>query len=106
MRFKSIRFKLTAWYLLGMLATLVIFAVGARYAMEESVERAVDQELEIRLRDVEHFLESTTNLDHAELIDELGEQARRISLLVGLTAVPPASRRTSTRAPFGTWETT
>ena len=70
----SIRVKLTAWYSLCLAATLFIFAIGARVAMQASLQEAVDHDLRIRQADVHHFLTASTTLNHEELLDELQEQ--------------------------------
>ena len=57
MRFRSIRIRLTAWYLAMLVLGLGVFGVGSWYAMRASVFHTLDEELEDRIRGVEKFMQ-------------------------------------------------
>jgi cytochrome oxidase assembly protein ShyY1 len=48
-KFRSIRFRLAAWYFVGSALILTLFALGAWMAMRASVRKAVDHDLRQRI---------------------------------------------------------
>src|SRR6516164_6239487 len=71
----SIRFRLTAWYSLCLCAILLIFGIGARFALRASTSAAVDHELRARLDDVREFVDEQTRWSVGHLKRELDEEA-------------------------------
>ena len=57
MKFGSIRFRLTAWYLAMLAVGLALFGVGSWFAMRASAFHTIDEELEDRVRGVEKFMQ-------------------------------------------------
>jgi heavy metal sensor kinase len=71
----SIRFRLTAWYSLCLCAILLIFGIGARFALRASTSAAVDHELRARLDDVREFVDEQARWSVGHLKRELDEEA-------------------------------
>jgi heavy metal sensor kinase len=82
LEYRSTRFRLTAWGFVMLSATLAVMGVSGWYAMRVSLYRAIDDDLENRLLDVEKFLQSQTDLSHEGVRKELGI---RSSLGMGAT---------------------
>jgi heavy metal sensor kinase len=72
LEYRSTRFRLTAWGFLMLSATLAVMGVSGWFAMRASLYRAIDDDLENRLLDVEKFLQSQTDLSHDSVRKELG----------------------------------
>ena len=72
LEYRSTRFRLTAWAAFMLSATLAIMGVSGWYAMRVSLYRAIDEDLENRLLDVEKFLQSQSDLSHEGVRKELG----------------------------------
>jgi len=75
MRFRSIRFRLAAWYFVSLALMLALFALGAWIAMRTSVREAVDHDLRQRIRDVREFTGQELDQGEAELLEELQEHS-------------------------------
>lgn len=76
MNYRSIRFRLTAWYFAIFAVGLSLFGAGAWLAMRASLFNAVDNGLRDRIQGVQRFMyEQITTQSIAELIDELRENA-------------------------------
>lgn len=76
MNFKAIRVRLTAWYLAILALGLIALSVGNWFGMRASILRAVDQELEDRVKGVEKFMnEQIASLTLAEIRDEFREHS-------------------------------
>jgi len=56
MRFRSIRFRLTAWYFAVLSLTLIFYGGGMWLAMRHSIRHGIDEGLEDRLEAVHHYL--------------------------------------------------
>lgn len=76
MNSRSIRLRLTAWYL-GMLALgLTVFGLGNWFAIRASTFHAIDDELEDRIRGVERFMQlQIASLSPPEIRDEFREHS-------------------------------
>ena len=72
LEYRSTRFRLTAWAAFMLSATLAIMGVSGWFAMRASLYRAIDEDLENRLLDVEKFLQSQSDLSHEGVRKELG----------------------------------
>jgi len=72
LEYRSTRFRLTAWAAFMISATLAIMGVSGWFAMRVSLYRAIDEDLENRLLDVEKFLQSQSDLSHEGVRKELG----------------------------------
>jgi heavy metal sensor kinase len=72
LEYRSTRFRLTAWAAFMLSATLAIMGVSGWFAMRVSLYRAIDEDLENRLLDVEKFLQSQSDLSHEGVRKELG----------------------------------
>jgi heavy metal sensor kinase len=76
MRFRSIRVRLTAWYLSILALGLAAFGVGSWYAMRASAFHTIDEELEDRIRGVEKFMQiQIASLSPVEIRDEFREHS-------------------------------
>ncbi len=75
MRFRSIRFRLAAWYFVIFASMLALFAVGAWAAMRAGIRAAVDHNLKQRIADVTQFTGQELDLGKAELLEEMREHA-------------------------------
>lgn len=76
MRFRSIRVRLTAWYLAVLALGLAVFGVGSWYAMRASAFHTIDEELEDRIRGVEKFMRiQIASLSPLEIRDEFREHS-------------------------------
>jgi heavy metal sensor kinase len=76
MSFKSIRFRLTAWYLVMLSLGLGVFGVGSWFAMRASAFHAIDDELQDRIHGVEKFMDlQIAALSPAEIRDEFREHS-------------------------------
>ena len=82
LEYRSTRFRLTAWGFIMLSATLAVMGVSGWFAMRASLYRAIDDDLENRLLDVEKFLQSQSDLSHEGVRKELGI---RSSLGMGAT---------------------
>jgi len=82
LEYRSTRFRLTAWGFIMLSATLAVMGVSGWFAMRASLYRAIDDDLENRLLDVEKFLQSQPDLSHEGVRRELGI---RSSLGMGAT---------------------
>ena len=69
----SIRFKLTAWYVAILLASLSIFGIAAFVAMRKGIEKSVDENLEGQANGIEEVMGHVLNAEPAGLQDELRE---------------------------------
>jgi hypothetical protein len=76
MRFRSIRVRLTAWYLAMLALGLAVFGVGSWYAMRASAFHTIDEELEDRIRGVQKFMQiQIASLSPREIRDEFREHS-------------------------------
>jgi heavy metal sensor kinase len=76
MKFRSIRVRLTAWYLAVLAAGLAVFGAGSWFAMRASAFHTVDEELEDRIRGVEKFMQiQIASLSPIEIRDEFREHS-------------------------------
>lgn len=75
-RFRSIRVRLTAWYLLILLLGLAAFGVGSWFAMRASAFHTIDEELVDRIHGVEKFMQiQIASLSPVEIRDEFREHS-------------------------------
>jgi heavy metal sensor kinase len=76
MSFRSIRIRLTAWYLLVLALGLGVFGVGSWYAMRASAFHTIDEELEDRVRGIQKFMQAQiASLSPLEIRDEFREHS-------------------------------
>jgi len=76
MNTSSIRFRLTAWYTVALVAALAVFAVAARIAVRISMTQAVDHSLTARVDALKRYLEyCIDNVPPEDLAEELREFA-------------------------------
>ncbi len=76
MRFRSIRVRLTAWYLVMLALGLGLFGIGSWFAMRASAFDTIDEELEDRIRGVEKFMKlQIAALSPVEIRDEFREHS-------------------------------
>ena len=76
MSFRSIRFRLTAWYLAMVAIGLGIFGIGSWFAMRVSAFDTIDEELQDRIGGVEKFMQLQIEaLTPAEIRDEFREHS-------------------------------
>jgi heavy metal sensor kinase len=76
MSFRSIRIRLTAWYLLVLAVGLGVFGIGSWFAMRASAFQTIDEELEDRVRGIEKFMKAQiASLSPAEIRDEFREHS-------------------------------
>jgi heavy metal sensor kinase len=76
MSFRSIRIRLTAWYVLMLALGLVAFSVGSWFAMRASAFHTIDDELQDRVRGIEKFMQTQiASLSPAEIRDEFREHS-------------------------------
>jgi heavy metal sensor kinase len=96
--FASIRFRLTAWYFCSLALILALFALGAWFAMNNSIMAAVDHDLRLRIRDVQGFTERHIAAAPDGLMDDFREQAE-LGLGGGLLQVRDGDGRVLYRSP-------
>ncbi len=76
MTFGSIRFRLTAWYLVMLALGLGVFGIGSWFAMRVSAFHTIDEELQDRIRGVEKFMQlQIAALSPVEIRDEFREHS-------------------------------
>jgi heavy metal sensor kinase len=76
MKFRSLRIRLTAWYLLILAVGLSVFGVGSWFAMRASVFHTIDEELEDRIRGIQKFMHmQIASLSLIEIRDEFREHS-------------------------------
>lgn len=76
MKFRSIRVRLTAWYLAMLALGLAVFGVGSWFAMRGSAFHTIDEALEDRIRGVEKFMQiQIASLSPVEIRDEFREHS-------------------------------
>src|SRR5450756_1651164 len=76
MRFRSIRVRLTTWYLAMLALGLAVFGVGSWYAMRASAFHTIDEELEDRVRGIQKFMQAQiASLSPLEIRDEFREHS-------------------------------
>jgi two-component system, OmpR family, heavy metal sensor histidine kinase CusS len=75
MRLFPIRLKLTAWYFAVLAVTFAVFGAAAFFAMQESIERTVDENLHDRASDVQKLMTRVAGEEPETLADELREHA-------------------------------
>ena len=76
MRKRSIGFRLAAWYFLVFAIGTAGFSVAAWFAMRASLYHAIDDELQDRVRGVQHFMErQIASLSVPEIRDEFREHS-------------------------------
>jgi heavy metal sensor kinase len=76
MSFRSIRVRLTAWYLVMLAFGLGLFGIGSWFAMRASAFDTINEELEDRIRGVEKFMKlQIAALSPVEIRDEFREHS-------------------------------
>lgn len=76
MSFRSIRLRLTAWYLVMLALGLSVFGVGNWFAMRASAFHTIDEELEDRVRGIHKFMQAQiASLSPVEIRDEFREHS-------------------------------
>lgn len=75
LEYRSTRFRLTAWGFIMLSATLAVMGISGWFAMRASLYSAIDNDLENRLLDVEHFLQSQPDLSRDAVRNELGNRS-------------------------------
>ena len=70
-----IRLKLTAWYVVVLLASLSVFGVTAFFAMRKGIEHSVDEGLEEQAGGIEELARTVLKDEPLRLADELREHA-------------------------------
>jgi heavy metal sensor kinase len=76
MNFRSIRTRLTAWYLLMLALGLSVFGVGNWFGMRASAFHTIDEELEDRVRGIQKFMDAQiASLSPLEIRDEFREHS-------------------------------
>jgi len=76
MKRRSIGFRLAAWYSFVFACGLAAFSIATWFAMRESIYRAIDDELEDRVRGVATFMQNqTASLSIPEIRDEFREHS-------------------------------
>ena len=76
MKFRSIRARLTAWYLSMLALGLAVFGVGSWFAMRASAFHTIDEELEDRIRGVRKFMQiQIASLSQVEIRDEFRDHS-------------------------------
>ncbi len=76
MKFGSIRFRLTVWYVAILAFGLGAFGVGSWFAMRASAFRTIDEELSDRIGGVDKFMQlQISALSPAEIRDEFREHS-------------------------------
>ena len=76
MSFRSIRVRLTAWYLVMLALGLGLYGVGSWFAMSSSAFDTIDEELEDRIRGVHKFMQlQIAALSPVEIRDEFREHS-------------------------------
>lgn len=74
MKSQSIRVRLTAWYFLSLAVILGFFALGCQFALKESINHAVDEEIRGQIDGVARFLShEAPALSLDQIRDELSE---------------------------------
>ena len=69
MIFRSIRFRLAAWYFVSLAIILALFGLGAWIAMRTSLREALDHDLRQRIYDVRGFIAQELGQGEAELLE-------------------------------------
>src|SRR5215469_2973656 len=76
MSYRSIRVRLTGWYLLMLALGLSVFGVGSWFAMRASAFHTIDEELDDRVRGIEKFMQAQiVSLSPIEIRDEFREHS-------------------------------
>ena len=76
MKFRSIGFRLAAWYFLVFACGVAAFSIAAWFAMRASLYHAIDEALEDRVRGVQSFMErQIASLSIPEIRDEFREHS-------------------------------
>ena len=76
MTFRSIRVRLTTWYLVMLALGLGVFGIGSWFAMRVSVFHSIDDELKDRIRGVDKFMQlQISALSPGEIRDEFREHS-------------------------------
>ncbi len=76
MTFRSIRVRLTSWYLAMLAIGLAVFGIGSWFAMRASAFHTIDEELEDRISGVEKFMQiQIASLSPIEIRDEFREHS-------------------------------
>src|SRR5438552_6828545 len=76
MTFRSLRIRLTAWYLLILALGLSVFGVGSWFAMKASAFHTIDEELEDRIGGIQKFMHmQIASLSLIEIRDEFREHS-------------------------------
>lgn len=73
MKRASIRLKLTAWYVVILLASLSLFGIAAFFAMKKGIEKSVDENLEGQAGGIEEVMGRVVAQEPERLQDELRE---------------------------------
>lgn len=74
-RSRSIQFRLTASYTATLAVTFVMIGVGVWLALDHSIEKTADHELESRLADVRRYVDGFSADDLAHLEEEFREES-------------------------------
>src|SRR5215469_3981995 len=76
MRFRSIGFRLSAWYFLVFACGITAFSIAAWFAMRASLYHSIDEALEDRVRGVQTFMDKQISaLSIPEIRDEFREHS-------------------------------
>src|SRR4051794_39597665 len=76
MSFRSIRLRLTAWYVLMLALGLSVFGIGSWFAMRASAFHTIDEELQDRVKGIEKFMRTQiASLAPVEIRDEFREHS-------------------------------
>src|SRR5580658_9964028 len=76
MIFRSIRFRLAAWYFVSLALIFTLFGLVAWFAMRVCVRAALDYDLKQRIHDVRGFISQELGQGEAELLEELQEHSQ------------------------------
>jgi heavy metal sensor kinase len=71
----SIRFRLTVWYFVVLIATLAVFGVLALYAMQKGIENTVDESLRDEAQGIEQLILGVSPEQSQGLEEELREHS-------------------------------
>ncbi len=75
LNYRSLRFRLAAWYLAILALTFAVLGGGIYFAIRRSVQNTVDKELQSRLATVRSYIEQQTPKDDvSHLVEELSEE--------------------------------
>jgi hypothetical protein len=89
---RSIQFRLTAWYAVILAVTFIVVGIGVWLAMRDSINDTVDKDLRSRLQAMQDFLKPNAAGNEVSL-DELVEDA----------ALAPAGTRFRLANTIGRW---